>query len=86
MDGIQVFRISGTNNSTEDPGADWGEDGDLDGVTYAFKFPGKPGEQNYPFWAPIPFLTLAQDAYDHTKAVATSIDFKQCWLGICEPI
>lgn len=73
LDGMQVFRISGTNNSTEDPGADWGEDGDLDGVTYAFKFPGKPGEHNYPF-EPYTFLTLAQDAYDHTQSIAASID------------
>ncbi len=73
LDGMQVMRVSGTNNHTESPGDDWGEDGDLDGVTYAFKFPGRAGEQNYPF-APHTFIVLAQDAYDHTKSVSTSID------------
>ncbi len=73
LDGMQVFRVSGTNSGTQNPGADWDEDGDIDGVTYAFKFPGRPGDQNYPF-EPNTFITLAQDAYDHTQTVSTSID------------
>jgi hypothetical protein len=73
LDGMQVFRVSGTDNSTQDPGADWGKDGDLDGISYAFKFPGKQGEKNYPF-EPYSFITLAHDAYDHTKSVTTSLD------------
>ena len=73
LDGMQVFRMSGTDGGTKDPGSDWGEDGDIDGVTYAFKFPGRPGEQNYPF-EPRTFLVLAQDAYDHTQTVEASID------------
>ncbi len=73
LDGMQVFRMSGTDGGTKDPGSDWGDDGDIDGVTYAFKFPGRPGEKNYPF-EPHTFLVLAQDAYDHTQTVAGSID------------
>ena len=73
LDGMQVFRVSGTDGGTKDPGADWDNDDDIDGVTYAFKFPGRPGEKNYPF-EPHTFITLAQDAYDHTQTVATSID------------
>ena len=73
LDGMQVFRVSGTDNSTKDPGDDWDDDDDIDGVTYAFKFPGRPGEKNHPF-APRSFLTLAQDAYDHSQTVSTSIN------------
>ncbi len=72
LDGMQVFRVSG-NNDGKGPGADEGDDGDIDGVTYAFKFPGRPGEHNYPFY-PHTFKVLAQDAYDHRKSVPTSID------------
>jgi hypothetical protein len=73
LDGIQVFRFSGTDGGTKGPGSDWGLDGDVDGITYAFKFPGKAGEQNYPF-KPNSFLVLASDAYDHRNTVSTSID------------
>ncbi len=73
LDGMQVFRFSGTDNGTKGPGADWSNDGDIDGVTYAFKFPGRPGDQNYPF-EPNTFLTLASDAYDHRNSVGTSIN------------
>ena len=47
LDGMLAMRVSG-NNDGKGPGADEGNDGDLDGVTYIFKFPGKPGEQNHP--------------------------------------
>jgi len=73
LDGMQVFRVRYTDNFTKEPGADWDDDDDIDGVTYAFKFPGRPGEENYPF-DPGSFLTIAQDAYDHTQTVSTSID------------
>ncbi len=72
LDGMQVFRFS-SNREGKGPGADEGDDGDIDGVTYAFKFPGKPGEHNYPFY-PHTFKVLAQDAYDHRQSVPTSID------------
>jgi len=81
LDGMEVFRISATRPvcsdpyapKVGDPGSDWGGNGTIDGVTYAFKFPGKPGEKNYPF-PPKTFLVLAQDAYDHRQSVSTSID------------
>jgi len=73
LDGMQVFRVAGTDNSTKDPGADWDKDDDIDGVSYAFKFPGKPGEQNYTFESHS-FITLAQDAIDHSNSVSTSIN------------
>lgn len=73
LDGIQIYRVSGTNDGTADPGTDWGEDGDIDGVTYAFKFPGNFGEKNYPFY-PREFLVLAQTAYNHQNSVPTAVD------------
>ena len=45
----------------------------MQGVIYAYKFPGKAGEKHYPFY-PKQFLVLAGDAIDHRKAVSTSID------------
>lgn len=72
LDGMMVMRFSG-NGSGKGPGADEGDDGDIDGVTYAFKFPGSPGEKNYPF-PPKKFLVLASDAVDHRNVASTSID------------
>lgn len=72
LDGMIVMRVSG-NNEGLGPGADEGSDGDIDGVTYAFKFPGKPGERNYPI-NPGQFIVIASKAIDHRKFVATSID------------
>ncbi len=72
LDGMIVARVSGQNNGMG-PGADVGNDGDIDGVTYIFKFPGTPGEKNYPF-EPHTFKVLAQDAVDHTQTMPTSID------------
>ncbi len=71
LDGMIVARLSGSDQCG--PGCDWGDDGDIDGVTYIFKFPGKPGEKNYPF-EPHTYKVLAQTAYDHTQTVSTSID------------
>jgi len=73
LDGMQIFRVAGTDNSTKDPGDDWDADDDIDGVTYAFKFPGRSGEKNYPF-EPQTFIAIAQDAIDHSATVGTSID------------
>lgn len=73
LDGMQVMRVSHSNGSGLGPGGDWYNDGRMQGVTYIYKFPGKPGEKNYPFY-PKQFLVLAGDAVDHRKAVSTSID------------
>ena len=72
LDGMQVFRVT-RNSEGVGPGGDEGDDGDIDGMTYCFKFPGKPGEKNYPFPSH-KFIVLAQDALDHRKSVSTSID------------
>jgi len=72
LDGMQVFRLSQTDG-VNTPGSDWDYDGDIDGVTYAFKFPGSPGQTNYPF-EPQSFLVLASDAYNHKNTVSNSID------------
>ncbi len=72
LDGMQVIRMSG-NNDGKGPGADENGDGDIDAVTYIFKFPGAPGEKNYPFY-PEEYLVLASTAIDHRKSVSTSID------------
>ncbi|MBU0475539.1 MAG: DUF4876 domain-containing protein [Bacteroidetes bacterium] len=76
LDGMQIFRVSGTDNFTKDPGDDWDDDDDIDGISYAFKFPGRSGEKNYPF-EPQTFVTIAQDAIDHSATVGTSIDLSK---------
>jgi len=85
LDGMQVFRISSTRGlcadarydpQLGDPGSDWGDDGAINGITYAFKFPGSPGEHKYPF-APHSFVVLAQDAIDHRKTIPGSIDLSK---------
>lgn len=74
LDGMIIMRVSGNNEAGQlGPGADQDEDGDMDGVTYIFKFPGKPGEMNYPF-LPKTFVTCAVTAVNHKTTVATSID------------
>ncbi|MEW6508222.1 MAG: DUF4876 domain-containing protein [Bacteroidota bacterium] len=72
LDGMIVMRVSG-NNEGKGPGADEGDDGDIDGVTYIFKFPGKPGENNYPFY-PQTYITLAATGTNHKKVVSTAVD------------
>jgi len=72
LDGIMIMRVSG-NNDGQGPGADENGDGSIQGVTYAFKFPGSPGEQNHPIY-PKQFLVLAQDAVNHKSMVSTSFD------------
>jgi len=73
LDGMMVMRVSGNNDGGKGPGADEDDDNDIDGVTYAFKFPGRSGETNYPFY-PKSFVVLAQDAVNHKNTVSTSID------------
>lgn len=75
LDGMQVFRLSNTDNGSKPPGGDWNYDDDIDGVSFAFKFPGSPGEQNFPF-EPHTFVVLAQDAYNHQNMVSSSIDLR----------
>lgn len=72
LDGMMVMRFS-SNTDGQGPGADEYGDGSIQGVTYAFKFPGIPGEKNIPFY-PKQFIVLASDAVDHTSMVSTSID------------
>ncbi len=72
LDGMQIFRVT-RNSEGVGPGGDEGDDGDIDGMTYCFKFPGKPGEKNHPFPSHS-FIVLAQDAIDHRNSVSTSID------------
>jgi hypothetical protein len=72
LDGMIVARVSG-NNEGKGSGADEGDDGDIDGATYIFKFPGNPGEKNYPF-NPKTYLTLAATATNHKKVVSTAVD------------
>lgn len=77
LDGMIVMRISGNNDPGQSgPGFDEGNDGDIDGVTYIFKFPGSPGEQAHPI-NPGQFVVLAVDAVDHTKMVSTSYDLSR---------
>jgi hypothetical protein len=73
VDGMQIMRVSGTNEGTFGPGADWYQNGKMQGVTYIYKFPGRAGEKNYPF-NPKQFLVLAGDAVDHRKVLSNSID------------
>ncbi len=72
LDGMLISRVSG-NNEGLGPGADEGADGDLDGFTYIFKFPGNPGEHAYPI-VPGQFVTLAVDAVDHRSLFSASYD------------
>jgi hypothetical protein len=73
LDGMMVMRVSHSDGNGLGPGGDWYHDGRMQGVTYAYKFPGKAGEKNYPF-IPKQFLVLAGDAVDHRKVVSASID------------
>ncbi|NCS88134.1 MAG: hypothetical protein AUK34_14295 [Ignavibacteria bacterium CG2_30_36_16] len=72
VDGFIVMRVSG-NNEGKGSGADEDDDNDIDGVTYIFKFPGSPGEKNYPI-QPGEFMVLASDAVNHKNSMSTSID------------
>jgi hypothetical protein len=74
VDGMQIMRVSRPDpDGNLQPGADWYNDGRMQGVTWIYKFPGRAGEKNFPFY-PKQFLVLAGDAIDHKKVVSTSID------------
>jgi hypothetical protein len=72
LDGMLVSRMSG-NNEGLGPGADEGSDGDIDGVTYIFRFPGTPGGTTYPI-RPGQFVVLAVDAVNHKSLFPNSYD------------
>lgn len=72
LDGMMVMRVSG-NGTGKGPGADEGDDGDIDGAAYIYKFPGKPGEKNHAL-QPKQYVVLAGDATDHRKVISSSID------------
>lgn len=77
LDGMIIMRVSGnTENGGKGPGADEGNDGDLDGVTYIFQVPGKPGEKNYPFYAHT-YKVLAATGINHKINVSTSVDLSK---------
>jgi hypothetical protein len=73
LDGMMVMRVSTNLNGIYFPGADWYNDGRMQGVTTIYKFPGKPGEKNHPFY-PKEFLVLAGDAIDNRTIIPNSID------------
>jgi len=72
LDGMIVMRVS-ANSAGKGAGADEDDDGDIDGITYIFKFPGQPGEKNYPF-LPKTYQVLASDGINHKSTVSNSID------------
>jgi len=78
LDGMMFMRVSGNSIASghKGPGADEGDDGDIDGINNAYKFPGNPGEKNYPF-LPHTFKVLAGTAIDHRKTVPSSIDLSK---------
>ena len=78
LDGMMMMRVSGNSitDGHKGPGADEGDDGDIDGATYIFKFPGNPGEKNYPFY-PKTYKVLALTAYNHSKTVSSAIDLSR---------
>ena len=72
LDGMMVMRVSG-NNDGKGSGADEYNNGSIYGVYNVYKFPGKPGEKNYPF-QPKKFLALAGDAVNHKNNVSSAVD------------
>ena len=72
LDGMQIMRVSG-NSTGKGAGADEDDDGDIDGITYIFKFPGNPGEQNIPFY-PKTYQVLASDGINHKSTQSNSVD------------
>ena len=45
-------------------------------TSYAFQFPGEPGERNYPL-LPGEFVVIATDAYNHSLTVPEALDLSQ---------
>ncbi len=74
VDGMMVMRVSGNSAASQmGSGADEDGDGDIDGVSYVYRFPGMPGEMNHPI-QPKQFMVLASKAVDHRKTVSASVD------------
>jgi hypothetical protein len=74
LDGMQISRVSGNNDAGQHgPGYDERGDGQIQGVTYIFRFPGSPGGHQYPV-RPQQFVVVAGNALDHRRMVSTSID------------
>ncbi len=74
LDGMIIMRVSGNNEEGQlGAGADEGGDGDIDGVTYIFKFPGTPGQKNYPFY-PKTFKVLAVDGVNHKNSMPNAVN------------
>jgi hypothetical protein len=83
LDGMMIMRVSG-NSDGKGPGADEGDDNDLDGVTYVYRFPGKPGGQQFPI-APKQFVVLASDGVNHRTMVAGSVDLSRAGWEFYNP-
>ncbi|HEX2983462.1 MAG TPA: DUF4876 domain-containing protein [Ignavibacteriales bacterium] len=72
LDGMVIYKFA-AEFIPGGTGSDTGNDGDIDGVNAAYKFPGNPGEKNYPF-EPRTFKVLATLALNHKIRIPTSID------------
>ncbi|HEX3072165.1 MAG TPA: DUF4876 domain-containing protein [Ignavibacteriales bacterium] len=72
LDGMIIYKFS-AEFIPGGTGSDTGNDGDIDGVNGVYKFPGNPGEKNYPF-EPHTFKVLATLALNHKIRVHASID------------
>jgi len=77
LDGMIVGRLLSDDSKGAAPGEDVDNDNVIDGIGIGrlFKFPGKPGEKNFPF-LPKSFILLASDAADHRSSVPGSIDLR----------
>lgn len=73
LDGIWLMRVSGTGDGAYYPGEDKYGDGQMQGVVYAYAFPGRPGDQNYPI-EPGQFVVVASSAFDHSSIVSGAVD------------
>lgn len=76
LDGMIVSRFANMEDFSKGAGADDGDDGDIDGLSFASKFPGNPGEKNYPF-EPRTYKVLAVQPIDHRKNIPTSVDLSK---------
>ncbi|RJP69570.1 MAG: DUF4876 domain-containing protein [Ignavibacteriales bacterium] len=77
LDGMMIMRFSGNGDEGQKgPGADENNDGDIDGVSNIYKFPGEPGEKNYGI-NPKSFAVLSVDAIDHSKIISSSLDLSK---------
>lgn len=73
LDGMMIMRVTGISDQGVLPGEDRDNDGDIDGITYVFRFPGQPGGSEHPI-LPGQFVVLAVDAVNHANIVSTAPD------------